>query len=50
MYENYFAGDLVGGNSEGKLYKGLVCFMIVGLKNSIPYVIESSPETKLNAD
>ena len=47
--EGYFAGDLVGCNSEGELYKGLVCFMIFGLKNSIPYVIKSSPETKINA-
>ena len=30
-------------------YKGLVCFMIVGLKNYITYVIKSSPETKINA-
>ena len=49
-YEEYFAGHLVGCNSEGELYKGLVCFMIIGLKNSIPYVIQSSPETKINAD
>ena len=48
--EGYFAEDLEGCNSEGELYKGLVCFMIVGLKNSIPYVIKSSPETKINAD
>ena len=48
--EEYFAGDLVGCNSKGYLYRRLVCFMIVGLKNSIPYVTESSPETKINAD
>ena len=48
--EEYFAGDLVGCNSEGELYKGLVCFMIAGLKNSIPYVIKPSPETKIKAD
>ena len=48
--EEYFASDLVGCNSEGELYKGLVCFMIVGLKNSIPYVIKSSPKAKINAD
>ena len=31
-------------------YKGLFCFMIVGLKNYSTYVIKSSPETKINAD
>ena len=40
----------MGCNSEGKLYKVLVCFMTAGLKNSIPYVIKSSPETKINVD
>ena len=44
-YEEYSAEDLVGCNSEGELYKGLICFIIVGLKNYIPYVIKSSPET-----
>ena len=48
--EEYFAGDMVGCNSKGYLYKGLVCFMIVGLKKSILYVIKSVPETKINAD
>ena len=48
--EEYFAGDLVGCNSKGELYKRLVCFMIVGLKSSIPYVIKSSSESKINAD
>ena len=48
--EVYFAGDLVGSNSEGELYKGLVCFKIVGLKNTTPYVIKLSSETKINAD
>ena len=35
---------------EGELYKGIVCFMIVGLKESIPYVIKSSPETNTDAN
>ena len=48
--EEYVVGDLVGCNSEGELCKGLVCFMMAGLKNSIPYVIKSSPETRINAD
>ena len=48
--EEYFAGDLVGCNCEGELCKGLVCFMIVDLNNSLLYVIKSSSETKINAD
>lgn len=48
--EEYFAGDLLGCDVDGDLYKGIVCFMIIGLKASIPYIIKSSPETKINAD
>ena len=33
-YEEDSAGDLVGCNSEGELYQGLICFIIVGLKDS----------------
>ena len=38
--EEYFAGNLVGCNGEGELCKGLVCFMIVGVKNSVPYELK----------
>ena len=44
--EEYHGGEIVGCDEEGKLYKGLVGFMIVGLKQSIPYIIKSIAETK----
>ena len=47
--EEYFGGDLIGCGEDGNLYKGLVCFMIVGLKQSVPYVIKSTPQTGLSA-
>ena len=34
--EEYFGGELIGSDENGELYKGIVCFMIVGLKESIP--------------
>ena len=37
--EEYFAGDVFGADEEGELFKGIVCFMIVGLKNNVPYVV-----------
>ena len=40
----YFAGKYIGENEEGKLFSGIVCFMIVGLKQNIPFVVKSSPE------
>ena len=36
---------MIGCDDEGELYKEIVCFMIVGLNESVPYVIKSSPET-----
>ena len=48
--EEYFGGDLEGCGEDSKLYKGFVCFMIVGLKESVPSVIKSSPKTGISAD
>ena len=36
---------MIGCDDEVELYKEIVCFMIVGLNESVPYVIKSSPET-----
>ena len=41
---------MIGCDDEEELYKGIVCFMIVGLKESIPYVIKSSPEANIDAN
>ena len=47
--QEYSGGEMIGCDDERELYKGIVCFMIVDLKKSIPYVIKSSPETNTNA-
>ena len=48
--QEYFGGEMIGCDDEGEVYKSIVCFMIVGLKQSIPYVIKSSPETPIDAN
>ena len=48
--QEYFGGEMIGGDDEGELYKDIICFMIVGSKESIPYVIKSSPETNIDAN
>ena len=48
--EKHFGGDLIGCDEDGNLYKGLVCFMIISLKESVTYVIKSSPQTEISAD
>ena len=47
--EEYFGGDMMGSNDAGELYKGLVCF-IIGLKQSILYIIRSLPEVSIDAN
>ena len=46
----YHSGDFVGQDEEGHLYKGIVVFMIMSLKKSIPCVIRSRPETKISGE
>ena len=40
----YQGGEYVGADEEGKLYKGIVAFMIIGLQKSIPHIIQAIPE------
>ena len=44
----YQAGEYVGVDEEGNLYKGIVAFMVAGLKQSIPSVIHAIPEVTFN--
>ena len=46
--EEHVGGGSFGCDKEGKVYKGVVCFMIICLKNSVPYVIRKVPEIKLS--
>ena len=46
----YQGGEFVGEDEEGNLYKGIVAFMIVGLKKSVPYVIQACPETTFDGE
>ena len=41
---------MIGCDDERELYKGIVCFMTVRVKESIPHVIKSSRETNIDAD
>ena len=37
----YSGGMLVGRDENGEFYNGIMLFMVVSLKNSIPFVIKS---------
>ena len=46
----YTGGQLVGAATNGELYKGIVSFMIIGIKQNTPYIIKSVPEIKIHKD
>ena len=39
---------LFGCDSELKMYKSILCFMVVSLKQSTPYILKAIPLTKIN--
>ena len=48
--EEYFGGETFGTDEDGAMYNGLVCFMIIGLTKTIPYVLYSLPKKNLIGD
>ena len=48
--EEYDGNQTYGVDNNGNLHKGIVCFMIVGLKENVSYVIHSVPQSKISGD
>ena len=46
--EEYCGGEIIGANENNELYKGLLSFMIVGLRENVPYIIKSIPEQNID--
>ena len=46
----YHGGKSYGKDEHEEFYNGIVVFMVVGLRKSIPYVIKTLPETKINGE
>ena len=46
----YHGGIFYGKDEHGEFYNGIVVFMVVGLRKSIPYVIKTLPETKISGE
>ena len=44
----YSSGVFVGRDDSGDFFNGIMVFMVVSLKKSIPFVIKSCPKTKIN--
>ncbi len=46
----YQAGKMIGANESGELYNGVVSFMIVGLKQSVPMIVKAEPECTITGE
>ena len=46
----FHGGDYVGANENGELYKGIMLFMISGLKETVPSVVKVCPEVTVTGD
>ena len=43
--EGFTGRDLTGSNPDDNPYKGIMCFMIVVLKENVPFVVKDISET-----
>ena len=43
----YNGGRITGADADGKMFKGVVAFMINGLQNAVPFVVKAIPELKI---
>ena len=46
----YHGGNFYEKDEHGEFYNGIVVFMVVGLRKSIPYVIKTLPETRIRGE
>ena len=46
----YYGGKFLGSNINNELYKSIVCFMIIGLKENVPYVVKVAPVTFIDSE
>ena len=48
--QEFVGGTMVGCNEDGVLFKGILCFMLVGLRQSVPFIIKAIPEEDIQVD
>ena len=48
--EDYVVGKLVGVIKDGQLYRGILCFTIVVLQESVTFMVKAIPEIEMSID
>ena len=46
----YCGGEFFGSSISNELYKSVMCFMIIGLKENLSYVVQAAPVTFINRE
>ena len=46
----FCGGNFIGCDEDGQFYKGIIVFMIQGLKKSVSLVVKGVPVTALNGE
>ena len=49
-YVEYCGAELFGSNINNELYKSIVCFMIIGLKENVSFVVKAVPVTFISSE
>ena len=46
----YCRGEFFGSNINNELYESIVCFMIIGLKENVSYIVKAAQNTFINTE
>ena len=46
--DQYSGGKVEGSYANGNLFTGLVCYMVIGLKSNVPYVVRAVSNVNLS--
>ena len=46
--DQYSGGKVEGSDANGNLFTGIVCYMVIGLKSNVPYVVRAVPKVNLS--
>ena len=47
-WDEYAGGEITGTGPDDNTYRGIMGFMIAGLKENVPFVVKDIPETELH--
>ena len=46
--DRYSKGKVEGSDANGNFFTGIICYMVIGLKLNLPYVVRAVPKVNLS--